>query len=311
MLKNNARWRNVFIPLAGCVLMFAGGNVFAEWWGYNAPPCSNGHCAPVTPWGYTPPHWHRWPAAIYPDMIKPASSTPSGEEVSPSIEIPPPNKEAEMQTAPPSREPARGTESPSTLPGQGNDMMNAPTPARQSDQLKLNDNPPLRNAPGAQPPTIDPFGPPSTNEPSTVPPPGRSSAIPKVRVQAGVLPSTSFMPEKMDLRGQRWTSSESRDIELTSPARVRIANDRFNRSIVPDQEPDMLIPSLSTRPLASSSPDVRGIRIANGNPLRSELSTGAAQMATYVEPEPIAIEENHVSTSAASASAAKANPLRR
>ena len=25
--------------------MFAGGNVFAEWWGYNAPPCSNGHCA--------------------------------------------------------------------------------------------------------------------------------------------------------------------------------------------------------------------------------------------------------------------------
>ena len=45
MLKNNARWRNFFIPLAGCVLMFAGGNVFAEWWGYNAPPCSNGHCA--------------------------------------------------------------------------------------------------------------------------------------------------------------------------------------------------------------------------------------------------------------------------
>ena len=73
----------------------------------------------------------------------------------------------------------------------------------------------------------------------------------------------------------------------------------------------MLIPSLSTRPLASSSPDVRGNRIANGNPLRSELSTGAAQMATYVEPEPIAIEENHVSTSTASASVAKANPLRR
>ena len=73
----------------------------------------------------------------------------------------------------------------------------------------------------------------------------------------------------------------------------------------------MLIPSLSTRPLASSSPDVRGIRSANGNPLRSEPSTGVAQMVSYVEPEPIAIEESHLSTSAASASAAKANPLRR
>src|SRR6185436_11905163 len=134
---------------------------------------------------------------------------------------------------------------------------------------------------------------------------------PKVRVQAGILPSTSFVPEKMDLRGQRWTSSESRDIELTSPARVRIANDRFNRSIVPDQEPDMLIPSLSTRALASSSPDVRAIRSANGNPLRSEPSTGAAQMVSYAEPEPIAAEESHVSVSAVSAPAAKANPLRR
>ena len=73
----------------------------------------------------------------------------------------------------------------------------------------------------------------------------------------------------------------------------------------------MLIPSLSTRPLASSSPDVRAIRSANGNPLRSEPSTGAAQMISYIEPEPIAVEENHASASAASASAARANPLRR
>ena len=199
MLKSNVHWQRVLIPLAGCVFTFAGGNVFAEWWGYNAPPCSNGHCAPVTPWGYTPPHWHRWPAAIYPDMIKPASAAPGGEEVSPSIEIPPPNKEAEMQTAPPTREPARSGESSSNSPGQSNDMLNLPTPARQSDQSKPNDMQPLRDAPAAQPPNIDPFAPPTTNEPGNAPA-GRSSAIPKVRVQAGILPSTTFTPEKMDLR---------------------------------------------------------------------------------------------------------------
>src|SRR5262249_49680027 len=105
MLKPIASWRNVFFAITGSTLIFAAGNVFAEWWGTNAPPCSNGHCAPVTPWGYTPPQWHRWPGVPYPDMIKPASATaPGGEEgTTPSIEIPPPNKEAEMQTAPPLR----------------------------------------------------------------------------------------------------------------------------------------------------------------------------------------------------------------
>ncbi len=307
MSKKQANRRKVLIPLAGCVFTFAAGVVFADGWGTNAPPCSNGHCAPVTPWGYTPQQWHRWPYAIYPDMIKPAGAK-NGDEISPpSVEIPPPNKEAEMQTAPPTK----GGESPSTLPGQSNDSMSMPTPAKSTDQLRPNDMPPMRDAPGAQPPTIDPFAPPSTNEPGNSPP-GRSSAVPKIRVQTASLPSAAFVPERTDtLHTQRWTSSETKDIAATPAARVRIGNDVFNRPIVPEQEPDLLLPSLSTRPLAVASSDARGIRTAAGNPLRTDGGSVAVQPAAYVDADPPAADDGRAASSAPSLSSSRVNPLRR
>jgi hypothetical protein len=312
MPQNQANWRKVLILLSGCVFTLAAGVVFADGWGTNAIPCSSGHCAPVTPWGYTPQQWHRWPYAVYPDMIKPAGAK-NGDEVSPpSIEIPPPNKEAEMQTAPPTREPAGGAKSPSTLPGPGTDLMNSPTPAKPADLPKPNDMPPLREAPGAQPPTIDPFAPPTTKEPGNAPT-GRSSGVLRIRAQAANLPSSAFAPEKADsLRTPRWSSSESKDIDATPTARIRIGNNVFNRQIAPDQEPDLLLPSLSTRPMAMANSDNRSIRSATGNPLRIDTASPIVQPATYVDPDPTASDDARFPSSAASGTtASRVNPLRR
>jgi hypothetical protein len=310
MSQKQANRRKVLVPLVGCAFTLAAGVVFADGWGTNAVPCPNGHCVPVTSWGYTPPQWHRWPYAVYPDMIKPAGAK-TGEEVSPpSVEVPPPNKEAEMQTAPPTHEQGGGAEPPSMFPGQGNDTMNMPTPAKPSDQSKPGDTTPFRDAPGAQPPTIDPFAPPSSNEPGGAPP-GRSSAIPKVRMQAGNLPSAAFVPEKMDLRAQRWTSSDKKEIEATPTARVRIGNDIFNRPISPGQEPDFLIPSLSTRPLAMSNSDSPSVRTASGNPLRTDGGSTAVQPANYVDPDPTAVDDSRFANSASTSGNARVNPLRR
>jgi hypothetical protein len=117
MIKTFARHKR-FVWI-GIALLCGTETASAQWWGTNATPCSNGHCAPTTPYGYVPTHWHQWPGAVYPDMARP---TPAGEEIPPSrVEVPPQNRELEIP-APSIQVPQKsgeGTESNELLPTPG------------------------------------------------------------------------------------------------------------------------------------------------------------------------------------------------
>src|SRR6516165_6412931 len=136
MIKTFARYKQC--GWIGMILLLGSGTASAQWWGTNATPCSNGHCAPATPFGYFPTRWHQWPGAVYPDMARP---TPAGEEIPPSrVEVPPQNRELEIQT-PSTQPPPKSTETPDS---------GAPLPA-----------PAMQPAPGPQPMPLKP-----TDEPA-------------------------------------------------------------------------------------------------------------------------------------------------
>src|SRR5262245_6117714 len=131
--------RHHWFAWIGTILLWSAGIASAQWWGTNAPPCSNGHCQPVTPFGYVPTRWHQWPGAIYPDMARP---TPAGEEIPPSrVDVPPQNRELEIQTPSTQMQPKSGGEAP-----------------EPSQQLPA---PAIQPAPGLQPLPLRP-----TEEPS-------------------------------------------------------------------------------------------------------------------------------------------------
>jgi len=81
----------------------------------------------------------------------------------------------------------------------------------------------------------------------------------------------------------------------------------------PDHEPEFIVPSLASRPLASETVEVRSELGSSANPLRAEV-TGPLPAGRGVVPamaiEPAASEASRVNPGNGLVSGVRANPLR-
>ncbi len=258
MLKHLSLYR--FLPIAAPAMLVAGVQIaLAEPWGTNAPVCPLGRCAPARQtWGYYPTKWRQWPGAVYPDQEIPTPQ-PGANQIPPSdIELPNPNKEAEVQTP----NPSRSSSGRSGAVGNGGEDARGlgvePTPApipSQNGSGNLLQSP--KNAPGALPDDAN-FGPPnfgnppSTNTPpATTTPSGSSSRIKPRTLGIGAI-SGGIDSRSRDSTLLKFSASPS---AAESPLLIS-----------PDSEPELLVPSLSSRPLSSNA-DLKTER-SPSNPLR-------------------------------------------
>lgn len=109
------RYAKTLCSMLLCASLVVNSTAMAQW-GNNAPPCSNGHCAPTAVWGYNATCWRRWPGAMYPDMIvptQPSNRGPAGIQPG-NIELPPSTGEADVRPPSPTRQPQY---SPTPRPG--------------------------------------------------------------------------------------------------------------------------------------------------------------------------------------------------
>jgi hypothetical protein len=273
----------------------------AELFGTNTSPCPS-HCTPASPWwGYVQTHWTRWPGALYPDMVQAPATT--GEGISaPGIELPNPRKETDIRTVPsttnnksteagaateptpaePATEPTPAQPMPGTQPTPEVEPSPSNEPAAPSTKLlpetKPNALPPLKEAPGAMPPADNNpfFVPPSNPQPSPSTPPGGSSMTPKPMFHTPSTKSVSTASNAHALSGLSVAKSDA--TSAAKPLRLRIDVDDFTRPISPDQEPELIVPSLASRPLATVNLDTASPRTpasnTSGNPLRTDLGVG-------------------------------------
>ena len=247
----------------GMILLLGGGTASAQWWGTNATPCSNGHCAPTTTFGYVPTRWHQWPGAVYPDMARP---TPAGEEIPPSrVEVPPQSRELEIQT--PSSQPAAksGSEVPesgATLPTPGMQPMPGGRPAEETPE------PSFREVPGGG-------GGPSFQQ-SPFSPQGGSSSSLRNRVRGVVSEGFASTGEMRVPLAARPQGGERRDAATLTIANAGATRSYTMRISTPDQEPELFLPSLAARPLAAEPAEPRGQAGWSGNPLRGDATPSGA-----------------------------------
>jgi hypothetical protein len=296
-----------FVGISGCFAALVAVHVAsAEPWGTNAPVCPLGRCAPARgTWGFYPTKWRPWPGAIYPGMEQPAPQ-PGANQIPPSeIELPTPANEAQLQTPNPSRE----TTAPSTGGGAGNGglpggLMNEPIPAKgPANNVPADALPSPKNAPGAMPIPEEPnFGPPSLSEPPA--PSNRPSGSFRARPRLPVDESVAGV------------ESKSKDVTTLKLPVVRpSATTDSPLLIAPENEPDLLVPSLSSRPLhsASSTSSTISIDRATGNPLRDQSRGDAVQTASLSELDstPLADPAARLTISKGLTGAARENPLRR
>jgi hypothetical protein len=270
----------------------------AQMFGTNAPPCPS-HCAPSPWWGYVQTRWTRWPGATYPDMIK-APGTTNGEEISaPGVELPKPGKETEIRSVLPSGNNNKSSSAaPATEPAQSTTepMTTTPTPEFQPSpettpnanptlDNKPSDMPPLKQAPGAMPPSDNPFfAPPSTPEPPAPAPSNGSSTTPKTRLHAPIAKTFSGASQIHVVSEQPTvpdTTTTAQDPAIIKPLRLRLDAEDFSRPVSsPDQEPELIVPSLASRPLPKMNVDVSAqqptvAQAQAANPLRGNFGARA------------------------------------
>ncbi len=293
MIKAFARHRKY--SWIGVVLLCGAGTASAQWWGTNAAPCSNHNCAPTTTFGYVPTRWHQWPGAVYPDMARP---TPAGEEIPPSrVEVPPQSRELEIQsptTQPPARSGAPESGEPLPMPG----MQSLPSrPTEEPSEPSFRATP--EGGPSIQ---QSPFG-----------PQGGSSSSLRNRLRGVAFEGFAAAGEMKDPRAGRSQSAERKDTSsliIASPRNARI-NTWMNS---PDQEPELIVPSLASRPLAAEPVGTASERSSAGNPLRTEpagagLSGRGVVPAVALDTDRSAGEADRAELGTMSASA-RTNPLR-
>jgi hypothetical protein len=323
------------VQLAIWLSAIATASIASAQWGSNAQPCQDGRCAPNRKsWGYFPTQWTRWPNAVYPDMIGPPAKR-GGDQLPPSsIELPSPNNEADIQTPSATRGPthiAPPTGGQQDAP-QGRGIETLPT----TPQTEFTpSNPTEMRRPASTMPIEEPqFGVPTTPEPTPAAP--RSSALPKPRLRPGSQSTpVAVSPALSELRGQRVSWADSPNASSQS-AVVHPAAASQRPITSPNDEPELIVPSLNSRPIdrtasepkfsepkmfepklveplstepkmSESKPvDVRigGLGKGNNNPLRGE---SGSEM-----PAAIRFSAGDLGTDTGDASnASRGNPLRR
>ncbi|HEY2882263.1 MAG TPA: hypothetical protein VGJ15_07505 [Pirellulales bacterium] len=314
------RFRNrVFVAcLSGAVASTAATTFAQSWgWGSNAyPPVAP--CVPAQPWGYYQTQWHQWPGAIYPGMEKRGGS--AGNEIPPSSTVlPEKNSEADIQSVlPPKQESSRSNE-PRSMEDRTPDSTNPLIPDRsrvpKGDELE-----PLQ-VPGFGIPDQTPGLPSGTD--SGVTPSPRAGSLLKQRARSG---NPSTLAGYTDSNPVRMQTTQRDNGRLSEPAttRIRAGNSGFVKPTTPDREPDLFLPSLSARPLQTSSLDARSARPTAGNPLRStandiargsttgtSVSSDSAVPASFNDADTSDIFEAPPVAATPTPSTMRANPLRR
>jgi hypothetical protein len=220
---------------------------------------------------------------MYPDMVKPSATGTTDEIPAPGIELPTPKKETDLRSTTPAQnnsKPAAGDTTPSDT-SHPSTTDEQPTPAKSTNETKPADVPPQKEAPGATPPSDDLFfTPPNNSQPTPSPPaPGTSSTEPPKTWSHmdGIKPiSASNGNDNNAFHKPQPAKTEISDTSIAAqPLRLRINADDFSRPISPDQEPDLIVPSLATKPVPKFDLEAtiqKTAPISSGNPLRGDLS---------------------------------------
>jgi hypothetical protein len=285
MNKKNA-WRNIIV-LCACGGLLALASHASAQFGTNAPPCPS-HCTPASPWwGYVQTHWTRWPGATYPDMLK-APGT-SGEEIPvPGVDLPNPSKESEIRSVPTTG----NTKSPVTGPGTQEapgETPTEPTPAKPFSEPKQNELPSVKEAPGATPPSDEPFftppntpsnAPPLPAEPGPAAPANSSSMVPRPRLHAPISKPYAANVDNNDWYNQRESRSDIADAVAAKPLRLRIDVDDFSQPLPGEQESAQVTSSSAGRTIAHNAATTNQRSVASGNPLRTDFGTAGVVAAS-------------------------------
>jgi hypothetical protein len=277
--------RLALLKAGACVSILAStGSLFAQW-GVNAQPCFDGRCAPSRKtWGFYETHWQRWPNAVYPDMIGPPAKR-GADQIQPSeIELPSPNVEAEVQVPSATRGPTRinppaggSTELPNDFPGRREAMPRETLPIPT-------DNSELRRPANAAPIEEPQFGVPMNPEPTPAAPP-RSSGLPKPRVRPGSPTApVALSPAISELRGQRVSWTETQENRNGTQAVIHPSASAF-KAMSPTDEPDLIVPSLNSRPINMKISDPR-----TTGPKVPEARASEVRPAEFRAPETRAME---------------------
>jgi hypothetical protein len=242
------------VRLAIWLSVIASAGIASAQWGTNAQPCQDGKCAPKREtWGYYKTQWQRWPNAVYPDMIGPPAKR-GGDQIPPSsIELPSPANEADVQTPSATRGPTHVAPPTGGQPDSAPNMETTPTPPQSTFTPS---NPTEMRRPASTMPIEEPqFGIPTPSEPTPAAP--RSSALPKSRVRPGLQSApVAVSPALSELRGQRVSWAETPNANLPS-AVVHPATGSQRASASPDDEPDLIIPSLNSRPIDPAASEAK------------------------------------------------------
>jgi hypothetical protein len=167
-----------------------------------------------------------------------------------------------------------------------------------------------KSAPGAMPDEPN-FGPPGPGVAPT--PSGRSSGAIRVRPRATAQDAIATPADAKEQRNQRVSWGEPKEATPLKPAATRINGDSAGPGLSPDAEPDLIIPSLSSRPLRTSNVDSRNDRSAS-NPLREDIRIETVTPVMLIDSDSATISSDRPAgpaVASGSAGTVRSNPLRR
>jgi hypothetical protein len=204
-----------------------------------------------------------------------------------STSEPTPAKPTEAQPLPTLPAPANAKPAPATkpMPDEQPSATLPSTNAKSAPEAKPSEMPPLKEAPGATPPSDNPFFAPPGNTQPLPPTPGSSSALPKSRLHAPnpkvIASDVEFhavsAPPAANDQPKDNIAARPQETIAAKPLRLRIDVDDFTRPISPDQEPELIVPSLASRPLPSVNLDTSSPRTGTTsigeNRLRSDVGS--------------------------------------
>ena len=180
-----------------------------------------------------------------------------GDQIQPGqIELPSPNVEAEVQTPSETRGPTRinpprrgSTELPNDFPGLREAVPREALPNAPPAGVSPADDSEFRKPANATPIEEPQFGVPTNPNPTPAAPP-RSSGLPKPRVRPGSPTApVALSPAISELRGQRVSWTDSQENRNSTQAVVHPSATAFKTMSPPTDEPDLIVPSLNSRPI--------------------------------------------------------------
>jgi hypothetical protein len=144
-------------------------------------------------------------------------------------------------------------------------------------------------------------------------PSGRSSGTQRVRPHVTPQEAIATAVDTKEQRNPRVAWGEPKEATPLKPPVTRINGESTGPALSPDAEPDLIIPSLSSRPLHTSSVDPRNDRSAS-NPLREDIRIEPVTPVMLIDSDSATISNDRPAAptvSSGSPGTVRSNPLRR